>query len=734
MKKSVGLVALVLWAMPVAAAEVNTRTEPQRFVLQWRGDETIEVSISRTRGLLRTPVELRADGRAVSFEGFYAVFNGVTDGYTTKLVEARTRGDSVQVVHTMEHPELPAPARLIFDVSMSADSKAIRFRVAATGEKLHLDRLGLGPHRGDGIAPARMFFSKMFVLEPPIGPFRVRYNYNSARFWAFTMTNGLTEMIGSDSAPREFIFDPAAGVYDLPTYCDSPITYTFVVTGKGHQEAIAHYRGSIDTPAPATISQLPGRVSIMTAHPIRERYEDFLDDITGRGVRDFIWVAYAPWPGEREMVERFGALYSVYDMYTDLFEEGPRKAEGFTPDWARYDRPGQIERGYWNAARCLPNLYIDMAKRRVQGTLGRELEGRGFLKTGYTKYSNLTITREELRPSALYLDVHASMTPRHYYDSRGTHYSVAESLKQEKALFDYAREHLGDVPVFSEVDGEAFAGIMDAGIFTQWPTPEKLGIQAGSWEYYPVIELVHRGRLLNSGAGWPFALPQYDARNMALCVQFGRPAVISAYHGAPQADVGGRARLYYLSSAFHKMLGLARLERVDFEGASIRRQIAQYSNGARIWSNRGPDDWPVEGLHLPPDGYLITGPGGFREYRARKEGQIVEEISSPDYLYFAAGKPFDFGPVATSGALAVRASEGKIVVYELVKPQGQMRFRLGAIPQTSAGRKVQSIVALMTRGRKLELNLSDYKQTGDVIQLRPVEMAAAVGYEIQLAP
>jgi hypothetical protein len=192
--------------------------------------------------------------------------------------------------------------------------------------------------------------------------------------------------------------------------------------------------------------------------------------------------------------------------------------------------------------------------------------------------------------------------------------------------------------------------------------------------------------------------------------------------------------LYYLSSAFHKKLGLARMERVDFAGTSIRRQIAQYSNGARSWSNRGADDWPVEGLHLPPDGYLITGPGGFREYRARKEGQVVEEVSAPDYLYFAAEKLFDFGPVATSGSLAVRASKGKIVVYELVKPQGQMRFRLGAIPQTSARQKVKTVVALLTRGRRLELGRSDYKQTDNVIQLRPVEMATAVGYEIELVP
>src|SRR5262249_46389425 len=156
--------------------------------------------------------------------------------------------------------------------------------------------------------------------------------------------------------------------------CDPKISYTFVFTGRGAQEAIARYRAGLTIPAPPTLSQLPGRVTVMTGYPIGERYEDFLDELTGRGVRDFIWLAYAPWPGARERVEPFGALYSIYDMYTDLFPEGPRKAEGWTPGWVRYDQPGHMKRGYWNSTRCLPDLYVPMAQGlRRQGTLGREL-------------------------------------------------------------------------------------------------------------------------------------------------------------------------------------------------------------------------------------------------------------------------------------------------------------------------------------------------------------------------
>ena len=194
-------------------------------------------------------------------------------------------------------------------------------------------------------------------------------------------------------------------------------------------------------PAPLIAEQVKGSgkpgfvpaLDALTGYPIRERYEDFLEELTGRGVRDFIWLAYAPWPGDRKMVESYGALYSIYDMYTDLFPEGPRKAEGWTPQWVRYESPGVMKRGYWESTRCLPNLYIPMANGlRRQGTLGRELANRGFLRTPITELYNLKIFKQKVKPSALYLDVHASLLPEHYYDHRGKHYSEREHLRQER--------------------------------------------------------------------------------------------------------------------------------------------------------------------------------------------------------------------------------------------------------------------------------------------------------------
>jgi hypothetical protein len=182
------------------------------------------------------------------------------------------------------------------------------------------------------------------------------------------------------------------------------------------------------------------------------------------------------------------------------------------------------------------------------------------------------------------------------------------------------------------------------------------------------------------------------------------------------------------------MLGLARMERIDFDGDSISRQIATYSNGARIWINRGESDWEAEGLVLPQWGYLIQGPSNYRQYRARKGDQVVEAVSGPDYSYYGAERSYDFGAVATNGAVAVRTpSASRVIVYELKKPAGSVVLRLGQLPGTRASQKALRAWALMTRGRRLELLFPDLQQKGSEVQFSTTEMATTVGYEIELS-
>jgi hypothetical protein len=172
------------------------------------------------------------------------------------------------------------------------------------------------------------------------------------------MANGLTELQATEGPAKGFPYNPAGGRYDLYTYCESPIDYLFLFTAHDPQDAIAEYRSTVHVPAPSTLAQLPGRVGVMTAYSIAERYEDFLEDWGGRGARDFVWLSYCPTPGDRQRVEKYGALYAKYDLYLDLFKEGPRMAEGWSPEIVQYRGNGKMVRGYWSSSWLLPELYV----------------------------------------------------------------------------------------------------------------------------------------------------------------------------------------------------------------------------------------------------------------------------------------------------------------------------------------------------------------------------------------
>src|SRR5947208_9102350 len=106
--------------------------------LVWQGDERIEISFSRSMGLLNAPVKVRVDDRSFSFDGFYVEFNGEHGGYLAKSVSAEIEKDSIRVTHLLEHPRLPSPIRVVVRALMEENDKAVRFTIDTdNGERVH---------------------------------------------------------------------------------------------------------------------------------------------------------------------------------------------------------------------------------------------------------------------------------------------------------------------------------------------------------------------------------------------------------------------------------------------------------------------------------------------------------------------------------------------------------------------------------------------------------------------
>lgn len=780
-------------------ARLDLRETPKTVTLSWRGDERIELVLSKEKGLMEAPVVIRVGGRELTFGGFYVMMNEIRAtrkpkgnsegsglGVRPRLcAPVRTRVQQGRAVfeHLLAHPRLKSPTQVRAEVWMAPGDKAIRFRISARGAGQHLDRLGWGDFRassavrgrrgsGQGLSAKRLFFATNLVMNGPIKPFDVRYDRRTTRFWCIEMQNGLAMMQGADSPPRGYAFDSKRGRCDLYTYCDDPITYTLVVTGKGAQEAIEQFRRTVDIVAPPSLHKLPGRVALMAAYPIAERYEDFLEVFAGRGARDFVWLSYCPNAGDRAIVDRFHAIYATYDTYFDLWHEGPRKAEVWSPDMVKYYECGAMERGYWDSTRNLPELYIHLAETRKQAVFGikfRNAAGkRGFLRTETTKISNLVQQKRIARPNGMYLDVHASRTPRHYFDHLGRHHSMAENMKWERRLFRFTRRFLGNAPIWSEGGNEAWVGVMDGGMFVEWHPPEEFGISCADWELYPFVDQVHRERMLTMGVSVPRA--DADPEAISAAILAGRPQFIGIYYGADQSDVASRLKLYYLTSAFHRMLGVSKLDRVEFGGGDLHRQHHFYSNGAQVWVNRGEAEWRVKGRTLPQYGYLVEGPD-FMQCRARlmqrpdrsrlarlasggparpgvrtaaKANCVFEVVRSPEYDYFACGQSFDFGPVIADGAVAIRHEKRarrplrRLTVYEIVKPR-HITLRLGEIPGTDRRQRAARAWVILTGDRRVELTFPNFRQAcpareGPMIHLRAAEMPTVLAYQVDLAP
>src|SRR5207249_227790 len=154
------------------------------------------------------PLRVAVNDQAISLGGFYVHINHRTNQFTVENTEVTRNGTRLEVTQRLRHPELASPTTLHFTLWMEPQDCGLRVQVSVEGEDQHLDRLGLGDHTGAGLAAERMFFGRMYVLDRPQA-FEVPHNYNTCRFWCWTMSNGLTELQATSGPAKGLRFDPA---------------------------------------------------------------------------------------------------------------------------------------------------------------------------------------------------------------------------------------------------------------------------------------------------------------------------------------------------------------------------------------------------------------------------------------------------------------------------------------------------------------------------------------------
>ncbi len=684
----------------VQAAGLSVAKEGNHFVLSWQGDETIAVLLPVKGGLLNQPITFRVEDRTISFAGFVASMNGKSkQGWRVISEKSSIEGNRVIIKQQLQHPDLAHPTQATFEIWMSPYDKAVRFQIALSGEQQHLDYLGVGEHSGEGLGCKRMYFGTC-VINGPIQPFECGSPLSTNRYWAMELNNGLTELQGMDMVPTGFTCTPGdtRAIYDMHTYCSSPITYTFVMTTKGAQEAIREYSKRLHYQPTAALYKLPGRCIVMTGHRIKGDLESWYREFVGRGAREFIWLSYVNRAddADRRILDQSNSLYCVYTNYIDYFgpvaDEGKRKSPDWAPENCMYDASGKLIRGYHSSTRLLPNLYLKWAKQ------GRMWKG----------FYNLTDYRDIMRVNAFYFDVHASIFPRHYYDIEGNHYSMRERMKYTAELFALARQYGGDAPIFSECGNEWYAEAMEGGAFNTIWGPEHWGIKASDWEYYPNLDQVHRRHHLPVGIGWHYSerLP----------------------HSYREKEWMNRKSAFQqrvaLNVLFGRSLGTAGIRNIQFAGHNIHRPIVHYDNGATILVNRRDEDWIVDGHRLKETCYLIKGPK-FLQYCEVPEGKdyCVEFVRSSDYWLFASPQMHDFGSAKVNGAYALRVPDpNRIIIYQIRPSPEVVALHLPDILHRSAPYKLAGVHTVFNLGRTThvpEHGLSDFSVKDNYLIFEP---------------
>ncbi len=251
---------------------------------------------------------------------------------------------------------------------------------------------------------------------------------------------------------------------------------------------------------------------------------------------------------------------------------------------------------------------------------------------------------------AYFIDVWSSIRPYDYWTAAGDFHSAVATRDTWRELFAWIRDYLGDnAPQISESGHDQLIGWLDGAqtnhLRVGEPIEGSYNWSVITWkcddaERIPWFDAAHHDRFVLHGAGYssrysagldPRMHGMYSDDYIATEMLTGHPAMVSRPF---DRDV---VRKYWLTHDVQRALALRTIEALEFEEDDIHRQSVQWSGSGQVWVNRGTTDWNIQGVTLPPYGFLarIKTPDGLVSASIeRKDGIIVETAISPENVYF----------------------------------------------------------------------------------------------------
>ncbi len=326
-----------------------------------------------------------------------------------------------------------------------------------------------------------------------------------------------------------------------------------------------------------------------------------------------------------------GVLFAPHDNYIDIYPDYP----GFSYDHVCMTKSGQPVRAWYNRG------------RKAQSYRFRPDRFFPFLK------KNVALLKEEISPTAYFIDVFSSIGPVPFYDREGRRHRRRETRRRWGEAFAWIREFLGEAPQVSESGHDGLIGYLDGAQTNHM----RVDADAARWtwkipcknaERIPWFDFVWHDKFVLHGAGYPnrFAgsLPMnmhswFSDDYLSTEVMTGHPPMVSRPFDR------NVIRKYYLWYDFADSIGLERLEDVAFVNGDIHVQKITYENGATLLVNRSEGAVKTGGTDvlLPRYGFLASyDAAGKTVGKANKKreaavalrnGILCEWARGPDFYY-----------------------------------------------------------------------------------------------------
>ncbi len=497
----------------------------------------------------------------------------------------------------------------------------------------------------------RVFYGHGYCIEEPQA-FRAGFGGHnlSTSHVGFDFAKGISLLIATDYPPDHLEVNPDRNIYALHTHLNA--TMTFVPSTKGAFDCAFKYRPLYDKRAAPDFANKAGRFvfdiwggryadnaeqmkrmiaygltdSLLTLHVWqRWGYDYRLPDI------------YPPNPnlGAVEDMQQVGRIcdqynipWGLHDNYIDIYPD----AKDYSYDHICFTEGGQPIKAWFNSG------------RNAQSYRWRPDHILPFVQR------NLKLIKPDLHPTHYFIDVFTSINIFDYYDRHGQFHSFLETRRHWGEAFAWIRDYLGHNAIMtSEAGHDQLTGYI-AGADCQHlqitPDSRRFCIRIGckDWQRVPWFDAVLHDKFSLHGVGYSgryqggrdradHGISSDDYISDELLT--GHALMIDRY--AFERKQAGRdaVRKYYLAQDFIRSIARDAIQDVQFVEDDIHRQIITWNSGAKVYVNRGENDWHIADKILPQYGYYAKNKT-IESNIEKINDVIVEQSHAPNRWYFNA--------------------------------------------------------------------------------------------------